>query len=109
MVSKSIAVLGRAKDFYPSPVFCYTVRMKSFSKKVYSIVAKIPKGKTMTYKEVAVRAGSPRAFRAVGNILNKNYDPKIPCHRVVRSDGATGGYNRGSEEKKKRLKNEGAL
>jgi len=81
----------------------------SFSKKVYSIVAKIPKGKTMTYKEVAARAGNPKASRAVGNILNTNYNPTIPCHRVVRSDGKPGGYNRGSEEKKKKLQTEGAL
>jgi len=79
-----------------------------FSKKVYSVVKKIPKGKVLTYKEVAKRAGSPRAFRAVGNMLNKNYDPDIPCHRVVRSDGKTGGYNRGAQNKIKILKKEGA-
>lgn len=83
--------------------------MTDFQKKVYDIVAKIPKGKTMTYKEVAYKAGRPAAFRAVGNILNKNYNPDIPCHRVVRSDGKTGGYNRGSENKRKILKEEGAL
>lgn len=80
--------------------------MSSFSQKVLEVVSKIPKGKTLTYKEVAVLAGSPKAFRAVGNILNKNYDPGIPCHRVVRSDGNTGGYNRGAEKKKKLLENE---
>lgn len=77
-----------------------------FAEKVYFVVAKIPKGKTLTYKEVALRAGNPRAYRAVGNILNKNYNPKIPCHRVVRSDGTAGGYNRGREEKKRKLKEE---
>jgi methylated-DNA-[protein]-cysteine S-methyltransferase len=70
---------------------------------------KIPKGKILTYKEVARRAGSSDAFRAVGNILNKNYDSSIPCHRVVRSDGKTGGYNRGAETKIKLLKKEGAI
>lgn len=80
----------------------------SFSTKVYSVVKKIPKGKVLTYKEVAQLAGSPRAFRAVGNILNKNYNPDIPCHRVVRSDGKTGGYNRGAQNKIKILKKEGA-
>jgi O-6-methylguanine DNA methyltransferase len=79
---------------------------KTFGAKVYEVVKKIPKGKTLTYREVAAKAGSPRAFRAVGNILNKNYDPKIPCHRVVRSDGITGGYNRGSRIKAKMLKQE---
>lgn len=80
----------------------------TFSEKVYEAVRKIPKGETRTYKQVAKLAGSPKAFRAVGNILNKNYDPKIPCHRVVRSDGKTGGYNRGVEQKAKILKTEGA-
>ncbi len=83
--------------------------MTDFRKKVLRVAARIPRGKTITYAEVARRAGSPRAFRAVGNILNKNYDPKIPCHRVVRSDGSPGGYNRGSEKKLKILCQEGAL
>jgi O-6-methylguanine DNA methyltransferase len=58
---------------------------------------------------VAKLAGSPKAYRAVGNILNKNYDPQIPCHRVIRSDGTTGGYNRGSAQKIKILKSEKAI
>jgi len=78
----------------------------SFREKVYSVVKKIPKGKVLTYKEVAISAGSPRAARAVGNVLNKNYDPEIPCHRVIRSDGKTGGYNRGAEKKIELLKKE---
>ena len=72
---------------------------RSFKQSVFNVVASIPKGKTLSYKEVAVLAGSPRAFRAVGNILNTNYNPNIPCHRVVRSDGTTGGYNRGTRRK----------
>lgn len=83
--------------------------MSSFSEKVYAVVVKIPKGQVLTYKQVAIKAGSPRAFRAVGNILNRNYNPKIPCHRVVRSDGSTGGYNRGAERKKEILTREGFL
>lgn len=79
---------------------------KSFSDRVYSVVKNIPRGKVFTYKQVATMAGSPRAFRAVGNILNKNYDPNIPCHRVIRSDGKTGGYNRGKENKIAILKSE---
>jgi len=78
-----------------------------FSRRVYDIVTKIPKGQTLAYKEVAGLAGRPHAYRAVGNILNKNYDPKIPCHRVVRSDGKPGGYNRGAVNKIKILKKEG--
>lgn len=83
--------------------------MKTFKEKVFAVVRKIPRGRTLTYKEVARKAGSEKAFRAVGNILNTNYDPKIPCHRVVRSDGKTGGYNRGEKLKKEILKNEGAI
>lgn len=81
----------------------------TFSEKVYAVVGGIKKGETLTYKQVAKLAGSPKAFRAVGNILTKNYDPKIPCHRVVRSDGKTGGYNRGAAQKIKILKKEGAF
>jgi methylated-DNA-[protein]-cysteine S-methyltransferase len=80
-----------------------------FREKVLKIVGKIPKGKVLTYKEVATRAGNPNASRAVGNIISKNYNPKIPCHRVIRSDGKTGGYNRGAEQKIKLLKQEKAL
>lgn len=80
----------------------------TFSKKVLAIVKKIPPGETKTYKEVATLAGQTRAYRAVGNILNKNYDRQIPCHRVIRSDGASGGYNRGQALKKRLLTGENA-
>lgn len=83
--------------------------MTSFSDAVYAVVRTIPKGQTMTYKQVAEAAGRPKAFRAVGTILNKNYDPSIPCHRVVRSDGKMGGYNRGADKKIERLREEGAI
>lgn len=79
-----------------------------FTTAVYNVVGNIPKGQTMTYKEVALAAGRPKAYRAVGNILNKNFDPAIPCHRVIRSNGQAGGYNRGAETKMKRLRQEGA-
>lgn len=71
-----------------------------FKKKVFEIVKKIPKGRVLTYKEVARLAGKPRAWRAVGNILSKNKNPEIPCHRVIRSDGKIGGYR---EETKKKI------
>lgn len=81
-----------------------------FAEAVYRVASKIPKGQTMTYKEVAVAAGRPKAFRAVGNILNKNRDARVFCHRVVRSDGKPGGYAMGGTRmKKKILKREGAL
>ncbi|HEY4525161.1 MAG TPA: MGMT family protein [Candidatus Paceibacterota bacterium] len=67
----------------------------SFSDRVRDVVRNIPEGKTMTYKEVAERAGNGKAARAVGAIMRTNYDESIPCHRVVRSDGRVGGYNRG--------------
>ncbi len=79
----------------------------NFSQKVLEVVRKIPRGKVMIYKEVAIKAGSPRAARAVGNILNKNFDSKIPCHRVIRSDGSLGGYNRATRFKKSLLAKEG--
>lgn len=82
---------------------------KTFTEKVYDVVRKIPKGKTLTYAEVAKCAGNPKASRAVGTVLSKNYDPKIPCHRVLRTDGGMGGYNRGIQNKLKILKEEGAL
>lgn len=81
-----------------------------FTNRVRTIVKNIPKGKTMTYKQVAELAGSPGASRAVGNIMHDNYDPEIPCHRVIRSDGKLGCYNRGGEQmKRKILQEEGAL
>lgn len=84
--------------------------MKTFAEKVRDIVRKIPKGKSMTYKEVAAKAGNARAARAVGAIMRTNYDPSIPCHRVIRSDGSLGSYNRGGAQKKRQLlKKEGAL
>ncbi|PLX22223.1 6-O-methylguanine DNA methyltransferase [Candidatus Parcubacteria bacterium] len=78
--------------------------MKTFSRKVLDVVKKIPRGEVLSYKEVARLAGNEKASRAVGNILNKNYDPGIPCHRVIRSDGSVGGYNRGKKEKERLLK-----
>jgi methylated-DNA-[protein]-cysteine S-methyltransferase len=76
---------------------------KNFSDRVRRVVAKIPKGETLSYGEVARRAGNPKAARAVGAVMSKNFDPQIPCHRVVSADGAPGGYNRGGPEAKRRL------
>ncbi|NCA94329.1 MAG: MGMT family protein [Sphingobacteriia bacterium] len=84
-------------------------KIQTFKEKVLRVVSLIPSGKTLTYQEVARKAGSPGAFRAVGNILNKNYDPTIPCHRVIRSDGKIGGYNRGKNLKSKLLRKERVL
>jgi methylated-DNA-[protein]-cysteine S-methyltransferase len=79
-----------------------------FKQQVYKIVKKIPKGKVLTYGEVARKAGKPGAARAVGAFMKANYDPKIPCHRVIRADGKIGNYNRGGEQAKRAiLKKEG--
>ena len=83
--------------------------MQTFKEKVFDIVRQIPKGQMLTYKQVAVMAGRPKAYRAVGNILNTNYNPAIPCHRVIRSDDRTGGYNRGENKKTAVLLLEGAV
>ena len=78
-----------------------------FKEKVFAVVRRIPKGKVLTYKQVAQLVGSPRAFRAVGSVLKTNYDLAVPCHRVVRSNGSLGGYNRGTRCKMEILQKEG--
>ena len=82
----------------------------TFREKVLAVVRKIPKGKVMTYKQVAAKAGNSKAARAVGAIMRTNYDEGVPCHRVIRSDGSLGSYNRGGTLRKREiLKKEGAL
>lgn len=73
----------------------------SFSDRVRAVVRKIPRGKTLSYKEVATKAGNEKAARAVARLMAANFDPEIPCHRVIRSDGSLGGYNRGGEAAKR--------
>ena len=71
---------------------------------------KIPKGKEKSYKEVAICIKMPKSARAVANACGKNpYAPKVPCHRVIRSDGTLGGFSAsgGIKLKKKLLKKEG--
>ncbi len=85
-------------------------KMSNFRKRVLAVVAKIPKGQVMTYAAVAKKAGNPKASRAVGYYMSQNYDLKVPCHRVIRSDGKIGNYNRGGEKAKRALlKKEGAI
>jgi len=65
-----------------------------FQKKVWNYLKKIPKGEVRTYLQVAKAIGKPKAYRAVANAVGKNpYPPKIPCHRVIRTDGSLGGYS----------------
>ncbi len=64
----------------------------------------------MTYKEVAATAGNPHAAQAVGAVMRANFDSDIPCHRVIKSDGSVGSYNRGGAKRKEDiLKAEGAI
>lgn len=80
-----------------------------FQKAVYRVVARIPKGRTATYAQIAQRIGNPRAVRAVGNALNRNpFAPAVPCHRVIRSDGSVGGFAGGPRKKERLLRSEGA-
>ena len=78
-----------------------------FQIKVYEICKKIPKGKVTTYKAIAEAIGT-KAYRAVGTALNKNpYAPKVPCHRVINSNGSLGGFATAIKNKIKLLKKEG--
>ncbi len=84
----------------------------SFQKKVWQALVKIPKGKTVTYKELAKKIGKSRAVRAVANAVGANpCAPLIPCHRVVRSDGKLGGYSGkgGTKTKQALLTKEGVV
>ena len=83
-----------------------------FQLKVWKYLRKIPKGQIRTYSQVAKAIKKPKAVRAVANAIGKNpYAPKIPCHRVIRSDGSLGGYSSkgGINTKRKLLKLEGIL
>lgn len=83
---------------------------KLFVSAVEQIVKSIPRGSVLSYGAVAEQSGYPGAARAIGSMMRKNQDVSVPCHRVIRSDGRCGEYNRGGEEKKaKRLKSEGVL
>lgn len=74
-----------------------------FAELVREVVRKIPKGKTLSYGEVALRAGHRGAARSVGAVMRKNLDPTVPCHRVIRANGTAGEYNRGGENAKRTL------
>jgi O-6-methylguanine DNA methyltransferase len=83
-----------------------------FAEKVYEVTRQIPKGTVATYGQIARLVGKPKAARAVGYYMKKNpYAPKVPCHRVVSSDGDLTGYSLsgGIEAKRSLLKKEGVL
>ena len=81
--------------------------MSIFQQKVYNIVKEIPRGRVATYRAVAHAAGMDAASRAVGNALHKNPFSRVPCHRVICSDGSLGGFARGTHKKKQLLLEEG--
>jgi methylated-DNA-[protein]-cysteine S-methyltransferase len=82
---------------------------KGFRREVLRATARIPYGRTASYREVAARAGSPAAFRATGSALATNPLPiVVPCHRVLPADGGLGGYRGGAEAKARLLRLEGA-
>ena len=79
----------------------------SFSQKFYKLLRKVPRGKVTTYKEIA-RVLKTKAYRAVGNAMNKNpYAPGVACHRVVKSSGEVGGFASGTRKKISMLRKEG--
>ena len=87
-----------------------TLKGTKFQIKVWKYLITIPKGQLRTYLDVAKAIRRPKAVRAVANAIGKNpYAPKVPCHRVIRSDGSLGGYSGpgGVKTKKKLLKMEG--
>ena len=81
------------------------IKGTKFQQQVWKILSKIPSGKVKTYKEIAIELNKPNAARAIANACAKNpYAPKIPCHRVIRSDGTLGGYSgRGGIRQKLKL------
>ena len=78
-----------------------------FDEQCYALLRRVPRGKVTTYSELAHALGC-RAYRAIGNAMNRNpYAPEVPCHRVVRKDGSVGGFAYGTPKKIKLLKSEG--
>ncbi len=82
---------------------------RSLATRIYAATRRIPKGRVATYADIARAVGHPRAWRHVGTVLSLNRDSKTPCHRVVRSDGAVGGFGfrGGTRRKIARLSAEG--
>jgi methylated-DNA-[protein]-cysteine S-methyltransferase len=86
------------------------LKISDFQKMVYAATQKIPKGKVATYGWVARAIGFPNATRAIGNALNKNpFAPRVPCHRVIKSNGSVGGFADGTRKKIELLKKEGIV
>ena len=83
---------------------------EKFSQAIWKAMRKFPAGKTLSYSDLAARAGSPAAVRAAGTACGRNLiAPIIPCHRIIKSGGALGNYGYGLETKDWLLRHEGAL
>jgi methylated-DNA-[protein]-cysteine S-methyltransferase len=82
-------------------------QITNFKRRVIAAVRRIPPGRVATYGDIAARAGSPRAWRAVGNIMRECGDPRTPCHRVIGAGGALGGYGGSIQLKRELLRAEG--
>ncbi len=81
-----------------------------FSRKVYDLCRRVPRGRVITYGDLARKIGHPGASRAVGNVLHKNpFAPVVPCHRVICRDGRLGGYRQGQSKKATLLRAEGVI
>lgn len=80
---------------------------REFERRVLGAVRRIPPGRVATYGDIAALAGSPRAARAVGNIMRECRDPGMPCHRVIGANGALGGYGGSLQLKRELLRREG--
>ena len=96
---------GSLKDIGQEPIF---LTGSEFEKKVWKAAAKVPFGKTSSYRKIAEICGRPQAYRAVGNAMGKN--PVlllVPCHRIIKSNGCPGGFSAGPDLKKKLLELEG--
>ena len=78
-----------------------------FGRRVLSVVRRIPPGRVATYGDVALLAGTPRAARAVGNIMRTCSEPGVPCHRVIGAGGSLGGYGGNLHVKRELLRAEG--
>lgn len=103
---------GTYANFKKLPLAINHNRLTGFALKVFRSCTQVPLGETVTYAQLAKEAGSPRAARAVGNVLAKNQLPLlVPCHRVIRADGKIGNFSApgGSRTKKKMLEYEKKL
>jgi methylated-DNA-[protein]-cysteine S-methyltransferase len=98
---------GKPADFADLPL---DLQGTPFQQKVWQELRRIPRGQSISYRQLAERVGSPKASRAVGQANGRNPIPIIiPCHRVIAADGSLGGYSSGLDKKRWLLKQEGAM